>query len=204
MIFKMIGMRLFLIGFCGLFFAGCHPSSVKDERLFTDPNQCDSSACVMHKDKMDVSRYICRDCGRLLIDKQTLDSIWLNTIQNIQDSIVSYHHRILENNQKIIQNHVFTKVEKWNLVNDSKQNLQKAKLSNDNLYEFIHGKPKSVLKTNHRELDKLYAIVTYRLTILSAELKKDSFDQRIVIEYAMAIDETMKQITFEQQRLMVR
>jgi len=190
--------------FYGLLFAMCHHSPVQDEILMSDQNQCDTSACVMHKDKMDVRNYICRDCGRLLIGKHTFDSLSLQTIQDIQDSIVRYHYQILQNNQKIIQDHVYTKTEKWNLVKDSKQNLEKAKLSNDHLYEFIYGKPKSVLKPHHHELDKLYAIVTYRLTVLSSEIEKEHLDQKILIEYAMMIDETMKRINIEQQKLMVR
>ena len=196
--------RLMMMSFCSLLFIMCRHPILEDVALTVDPNQCDSSACLMHKDKMDVSQYICRDCGKPFVGKQTIDSLWIQTVQDIQDSIISYHQRVVINTDKIIGQVAKTKAEKMKLIDESKGNIEKAKLTNDNLYEFVLGKSKSVVKPNHRELDKLYAIVTYRLTVISVELQKKNYNERILIDEAMTINETMKQINREQQRLMVR
>ncbi len=193
-----------MMSFCSLLLAMCRHPIPEEVTLVVDPNQCDSSACMMHKDKTDVSRYICPGCGKPFIGKQAIDSLWMQTVQSIQDSIIFYHQRVVINTDKIIRQVAKTKAEKKKLITESKENIEKAKLTNDNLYEFILGKPQSVIKPNHRELDKLYAIVTYRLTVIGVELQKKNYDERILIDEAMTINETMKQINREQERLMVR
>jgi hypothetical protein len=168
-----------------------------------DPNLCTQYSCPLHKDKMSVTLDICPECGIQMIDADRLDSYLFKTAQSIYDSINHFNKQILKYSY-IISNADSSKWIELNYAYQLSNNVNKARTANQNLDKLVFGKNRIIMKPHQQNIDRLYAVATYRVTTLIKELEKPGYQKPKVKLYTQELIETIYEVDKEQAMLKVK
>lgn len=201
MIYFLSTRFLILIFFVFLFF-NCKRSQENIPEY--NPNACTQFSCPVHKDKMSVNPDKCPDCGMQMINTQLVNSFLTRTAHSIYDSIFVYHTRALKQSNKILNGESKSKEEKLKDINEARINIEKAKFTNENLNYLVIGKHNAVIKSHNKKNEKLYAVATYRLTILGNEINKPNHNEAKIMLYTQAFNNIIYELDNEQRMMKIK
>lgn len=168
-----------------------------------DPNLCTQYSCPLHKDKMSVTLDLCPECGIQMIDADKLESYLSKTAQSIYDSINHYNKQILKYSY-VISNADSSKSMELNYAHELSKYINKARTANQNLDKLVFGKHHIIMKPHSQNIDRLYAVATYRVTTLIKEMEKPSYEKSKIKLYTEELTKTIYEVDKEQALLKIK
>jgi hypothetical protein len=169
-----------------------------------DPNFCTDYSCPLHKDKMSVTLDFCPECGIKMIDAKLLESYLHKTAHSIYDSIHHYNEQILKYSYIITNAENKSQKNQISYAWELSKTIDKALVANDNLDQLVFGKHRVIIKPHSQNIDKLYAVATYRISAIIKELEKPHYDEAKIKLYTHELMETIYEVDEEQAILKIK